>query len=457
MITRFLLLRHGLSTYNVEGRIQGRDDASTLTAAGEAMATRTGATLRGVGLSVILTSPLLRAARTAELVRNALAGAATGAVPAIQRRQGLLEMDLEPWCGFTRQQLIDRYPAEERLWREHPEQLTLQRASGAHYRPVVELYEQAQAFWQAVLRQHRGETALIVAHNGILRCLVLAALNLGPAAFGRLRMDNCGLSVLNFSETAGDAAAGAAPAVQLESLNSGLHLGPGSGDSALPTLRRGLRLLLLRHGETDWNRERRFQGQIDVPLNRAGREQARQAADLLRHTTIHCAYSSAMARPRETAEAVLAHHLGVPLTTSQGLVEIGHGLWEGRLEHEIASAWPELLAAWASRPHEVVMPGPGGESVQEVWERAVAAWRRIVGSLADGETALVVAHDAVNKTILCHVLGLTPADIWSIKQGNGGVTVIDYPNGSDGAAVVSALNLTGHLGGVLDQTAAGAL
>ena len=457
MITRFLLLRHGLSTYNVEGWIQGRDDVSTLTAAGEAMAERTGATLRGVGLSVILTSPLMRAARTAELVRTALTGAGSDAAPAIQHRQGLLEVDLEPWCGFTRQQLIDRYPEEERLWREHPEQLTLQRASGLHYRPVVELYEQAQAFWQAVRRQHRGETVLIVAHNGILRCLVLAALNLGPAAFGRLRMDNCGLSVLNFNETADEGSAAGAPAVQLESLNSCLHLDTGERRSALPPLKRGVRLLLLRHGETDWNRERRFQGQIDVPLNRAGREQARQAAALLQHTTIHRAYSSTMARPRETAEAVLAHHPGVPLATSQGLVEIGHGHWEGKLEHEIAGTWPELLAAWTSRPHEVVMPGPGGESVQEVWERAVGVWRRIAGSLADGETALVVAHDAVNKTILCHVLGLTPADIWSVKQGNGGLTVIDYPHGGDGAAVVSALNLTGHLGGVLDETAAGAL
>jgi probable phosphoglycerate mutase len=81
----------------------------------------------------------------------------------------------------------------------------------------------------------------------------------------------------------------------------------------------------------------------------------------------------------------------------------------------------------------------------------------IARSLAAQETALVVAHDAVNKVILCALLGLTPADIWSVKQGNGGVTVIDYPHGTDGIAVVTCLNLTGHLGGVLDRTAAGAL
>ena len=73
------------------------------------------------------------------------------------------------------------------------------------------------------------------------------------------------------------------------------------------------------------------------------------------------------------------------------------------------------------------------------------------------ETALVVAHDAVNKTILCHLLGLTPADIWAVKQGNGGVTVVDMPSEPGQPAVVACLNLTSHLGGVLDRTAAGAL
>jgi probable phosphoglycerate mutase len=84
-------------------------------------------------------------------------------------------------------------------------------------------------------------------------------------------------------------------------------------------------------------------------------------------------------------------------------------------------------------------------------------WNTIAASLSAEETALVVAHDAVNKTILCALLGLTPADIWAVKQGNGGVTVIDYPNGADQAPVVVCLNQTAHLGGVIDRTAAGAL
>ena len=223
----------------------------------------------------------------------------------------------------------------------------------------------------------------------------------------------------------------------------------------LPIKGDGARLLLVRHGETDWNREGRFQGQIDIPLNATGRCQAEAAGRFLAPVTINRAYTSCMARPRQTAEAILASHPGVPLTSSAGLVEIGHGLWEGRLEQDIAAGWPELLAKWKRAPHTVQMPE--GETLQEVSERSLGTWQRIAASLDSSETALVVAHDAVNKTILCDLLGLGPADIWAIKQGNGGVSVIDYPEGAAGRPVVAALNLTQHLGGVLDRTAAGAL
>ena len=443
LATRVLLLRHGLSTYNVQGRIQGRDDDSTLTAAGEAMARRTGEALDGIRLDAVLSSPLRRAAHTAALV----CGARSGAAPAVVHDDDLLEVDLEPWSGYSLQQLIERWPREERLWRTHPEQLTLQRADGSSHRPIRELHRQARRFWERLCRRHRDQTVLVVAHNAILRCVVLAALGLGPERFARLRLGNCALSVLNV-QTGGDEAA----TVQVESFNSTVHLEP-----VAPGPRRGARILLLRHGETDWNRQSRFQGQIDVPLNATGRRQARQAAAFLRRSPIRRAYSSPMARPRETAELVLEHHPGVPLTTCEGLLEIGHGLWEGKLEQEIQARWPRLLATWKTAPHQVEMPGPGGETIQQVSRRAVAAMERIAQELDEGDTALVVAHDAVNKAVLCHLLGLSPSRIWSVKQGNGGVSVIDYPEGGHGPAVVYSLNLTGHLGGVLDETAAGAL
>ena len=84
-------------------------------------------------------------------------------------------------------------------------------------------------------------------------------------------------------------------------------------------------------------------------------------------------------------------------------------------------------------------------------------FNEICKQLSPEETALVVAHDAVNKTILCNLLGLTPAEIWMVKQGNGGISIIDLPNDPNQFAVITCLNLTSHLGGVLDKTAGGAL
>ncbi|MFQ6539024.1 MULTISPECIES: histidine phosphatase family protein [Aphanothece] len=451
MALRIVLVRHGLSSFNVEHRIQGRDDLSELTAEGERQALAAGEALADVPFSGVYSSPLRRAADTARLMLQTHGQGLEASLD-----DDLMEIDLAPWSGLLRRELRERFPEQEQRWREAPQELVLERADGSSYRPLPELMVQADRFCRRLIERHGaalGEdgpggdpaSVLVVAHNAILRCLVLSLLGLEASGFRRLRIDNGSISVLNLR--AGERQR---PDVQLESLNSSAHLGdPLPPKGACP------RLLLVRHGETDWNRQGRFQGQIDIPLNANGHAQAEAAGAFLASVAIQRAYTSAMARPRQTAEAILASHPGVPLTSTTGLVEIGHGLWEGRLEGEIAEGWSQLLADWKRAPETVQMPQ--GETIHDVWQRSLSTWQRIAASLSADETALVVAHDAVNKTILCALLGLTPADIWMIKQGNGGVTVVDYPNGPAGTPVVAAMNLTAHLGGVLDRTAAGAL
>lgn len=441
------MVRHGLSSFNVDHRIQGRDDLASLTEEGEGQARATGLALADLNFEAVYSSPLRRAASTAATL---LAEQGQGLVPSFH--SGLLEIDLGPWSGLLRTELKERFPEQERLWRQAPETLELRRPDGSSYLPLPELMVQALAFKDFLLETHpqaadpaAEATVLVVAHNAILRCLVLALLGLPTKAFRRLRLDNASISVLNLNPGPRGGLA-----TQVESLNGLAHLG-----LPLPPKGAGARLLLVRHGETDWNREGRFQGQIDIPLNSRGRAQAEAASGFLSPVAIQRAYTSSLARPRQTAEAILTAHPGVPLTSTKGLVEIGHGLWEGRLEAEIAEGWPELLAAWKRAPETVQMPD--GETIHAVWSRSVSCWHTIAASLAAHETALVVAHDAVNKAIICSLLTLTPADIWAIKQGNGGVTVVDYPSGPDGVPVLAAMNLTSHLGGVLDRTATGAL
>ena len=447
---RILLVRHGLSSFNLEHRIQGRDDLSSLTDEGVKQALSTGEALRDLPLTVAYSSPLRRAHDTA----TALLAAHGGGLDAVID-EDLLEVDLAPWSGMLTTEVREHFPDASRIWTHHPEQLELQRADGSRYAPIQELMVQANRFVERLLEQHdptapNDQTVLVVGHNAILRCLLLTLLGLPASGFRRLRLDNASLSVLNLSA---DPEGGRF--VQIESLNGTAHLHREVCGSSLPAKGVGPRLLLVRHGETDWNRQGRFQGQIDIPLNENGRSQAAAAGDYLRKVSFHRAYTSSMARPRQTAEGILAHHPGVPLTSVKDLVEIGHGQWEGCLESEISASWGELLADWKRAPETVQMPD--GETIHDVWDRSLRGWNTIASSLHSDETALVVAHDAVNKTILCALLGLSPADIWAVKQGNGGVTVIDYPHGTDQPPVVVCLNQTAHLGGVLDRTAAGAL
>ncbi|OCQ92786.1 phosphoglycerate mutase [Nostoc sp. MBR 210] len=449
-MTRVIIVRHGQSSYNAERRIQGRTDASTLTEKGRNDASKVGKALSNISFQAIYCSPLQRAKLTAEIIQSELAN--TQEYAAVQTSDKLLEIDLPLWETMLTADVEQKFAEDYRIWHEKPDQLVMQiqdaEGTREHF-PVVALYEQAQQFWQDILLQHQGKTILIVGHNGINRALISTALGIPPSRYHSIQQSNCGVTVLNF-------AGGLGEPVQLESMNQTQHMG-----EALPSLRpghRGVRLLLVRHGETEWNRQTRFQGQIDVPLNDNGRNQAQKAGEFLKDVAIDFAVSSSMQRPKETAEIILHQHPSIQLDLQDGLREISHGLWEGKLEKEIEQEFPGELHRWRTVPAEVQMPE--GENLQQVWERSVAAWQSIVQTALDNQltTGLVVAHDATNKTLLCHILGLTAENFWNFRQGNGAVSVIDYPNGLDGFPVLQAMNITAHLGGgVLDKTAAGAL
>ncbi|QLE56910.1 histidine phosphatase family protein [Nostoc sp. TCL26-01] len=446
-MTRVIIVRHGQSTYNIERRIQGRADVSTLTDKGYSDASKVGKALSNISFNAIYSSPLQRARQTAEIIHQELAGQSEVRISDL-----LLEIDLPLWEKMLTSEVKQKFAEDYRIWHEQPHELQMLIKDGGETRehfPVLSLYAQARQFWQEVLARHTGETILIVGHNGINRALISTALGVHPSRYHSLQQSNCCISVLNFAGKLGEP-------VQLESMNQTQHMG-----ETLPSLRpghHGVRLLLVRHGETEWNRQTRFQGQIDVPLNDNGREQARKAGVFLQDVAIDFAVSSSMLRPKETAEIILGHHPQINLELQDGLREISHGLWEGKLEAEIEQEFPTELHQWRIAPAEVQMPE--GENLQQVWERSVISWQNIVQTALANQrqTGLIVAHDATNKTLLCHVLGLTPDNFWNFRQGNGAVSVIDYPSGLNGVPVLQAMNITSHLsGGVLDKTAAGAL
>ena len=413
-----------------------------MTDKGKQQAKLTGKALTNLTIDVAYASPLIRAQHTAKIMLLENFNP-----PELFTSEGLLEIDLSEWESMLASEVKEKFPEKYHNWQNQPDQFQL----GDRF-CILELFEQAKALWAEILLKHQGKTILLVGHSAINRALICSAIGISLNLYHNIQQVNCAISVLNFQGSS------IADGVQLESLNLASHLESISGSPFPPVKRNrnGSRLLLVRHGETEWNRQKRFQGQIDVPLNNNGHAQARRASEFLANVKIDKAFSSPMLRPKDTALEILSKHPDIKLELFEELKEISHGLWEGKFEHEIEAEFAGQLDIWQSQPETVQMPE--GENLQQVWDRIAIIWQKIVESVPAGETALVVAHDAVNKAILCLLFDFTPEQFWVFKQGNGGVSVIDYPQGADGRPILQSCNITTHLSeGILDRTAAGAL
>jgi probable phosphoglycerate mutase len=163
-------------------------------------------------------------------------------------------------------------------------------------------------------------------------------------------------------------------------------------------------LLLVRHGETDWNRDRRFQGHADPPLNDAGREQARALAEELAGERIDFVYTSDLVRAHETAEIVAAR-LGADVVARSELREIDVGDWEGLTWPEIEERHPEGARSW----HEHGHGWKSGETYDQLGERIIAALRRIAAD-HPAQRVLVVGHGGTVRAIRAFIEGLSVAD-----------------------------------------------
>ena len=442
MSLRLVFVRHGLSSFNEKGLIQGRTDDSYLTNEGYEQAFKAGEALSPINFDKIYSSPLVRAAETAKTIQKQFKEKNS-----IIYDKNLLEVDLSSWSGLTINEIKNKFPEKYLIWKNDPENLKLEKNYNSTYKPIQDLYDQANDFIKNIFNIYLGKdeaNILIIGHNAILRCLILSLIGKPNKGFRKIKLDNASFSILNILKQKNSYK------TQVECLNQTFHL-----NKKIPNQIGDSRIILVRHGETNWNREGRFQGQIDVPLNENGKDQASKASKYLKEVNFNKAFSSSMYRPYETAQIILQNKSGLKIKKIHELVEISHGLWEGKLENEIKKEWPELLKMWHDNPEEVIMPE--GECIKEVSERSFKAWKEICLTQKNNDLTLLVAHDAVNKTLICNILGIDYSNIWMIKQGNGGITVIDIFHDSKKEHVISALNITSHLGGILDSTASGAL
>jgi len=187
-----------------------------------------------------------------------------------------------------------------------------------------------------------------------------------------------------------------------------------------------MRILLARHAETPWNAEGRYQGQIDIPLSATGRAQAKALGQRLKNISLTKAVASPLSRTQSTAKAALGVEREHMLQLDPGFMEIAHGQWEGKLASEIQASDPQRLHAWHHAPDTVQMPS--GESLAQVLKRSWQALISVTEELDENDTLLIVAHDAVNRVILCNILGLPLSKLWSFRQAPATLNLLE---GSD--------------------------
>ncbi len=183
-------------------------------------------------------------------------------------------------------------------------------------------------------------------------------------------------------------------------------------------------IILVRHGQTAWNREERFRGRANIPLDETGLAQAEITARyVLAHWTPAAVYCSPLQRARQTAEKI-AEPLQLHERVHPGLLDIDYGAWEGYTPDDLRDqGWEKALETWYTQPHDA--PIPGGETLQVVRLRAMGALGEIV-ERHRGETVVIVAHTVVNRLILLGILGLDNERFWYLGQDTCALNVLEF-------------------------------
>lgn len=201
-------------------------------------------------------------------------------------------------------------------------------------------------------------------------------------------------------------------------------------------------VLLVRHGQTDWNRVERFRGRFDIPLNQRGLEQAEAtAARIAGGPRPGEILTSPLSRACQTADAV-GRETGIAPRVCEGLIDIDYGEWQGLTPDEVRARWPRELLAWYESPGTARIPG--GERLAGVQERASSSAREACARRAgdSSDRIVMVGHTVVNRLILMEALGSPLSRFWRLRQDPCAINLLEF----DGASFsVVLMNDTCHL------------
>ena len=198
------------------------------------------------------------------------------------------------------------------------------------------------------------------------------------------------------------------------------------------------RLIVIRHGRTEWNHVERFRGRADIDLDEVGIRQAEAIAGRIAEWQISAIYSSPLRRALTTAR-ILARRFDLEVKSLPGIVDIDYGEWQGLSPEEAEARDSALYAKWLESPDTVKFPG--GESLAEVMERAASAVDDLIVQHPK-ETIVLVSHKVVCQILILNLIGLDSSHFWQVAQDVGAVNVFEVRGGIPSAVL---LNDTCHL------------
>lgn len=199
-----------------------------------------------------------------------------------------------------------------------------------------------------------------------------------------------------------------------------------------------MRLLLTRHGQTDWNIAGRYQGHSDVPLNQIGQSQATQIAKRLSKETIHAIYTSDLSRAANTAQAIADFHQ-LEIKKNSRWRELAFGDWEGMTHQEMSAHSPKLFEAWMK--DSLNISTPNGETLAQLAKRVNSASDDLKSQHKD-QTVLVVSHSGALQSLLSAILGVDLNRYWQFRISQTSLSELTVYEDS---VTLSLLNDTSHL------------
>lgn len=198
-----------------------------------------------------------------------------------------------------------------------------------------------------------------------------------------------------------------------------------------------MKLYIVRHGETQWNKEEVFRGRKDVPLNETGLRQAERTGAFFSDKKVEAVYSSPLQRARQTAGAI-CRSTGAGLTLDDAFLDMDFGPWEGLSLVDVRLRYPQEFETWRKFPHR--FRTPGAETLTQVLRRIKGGLRRIEGQAND--VVVITTHRVICKLLALHFIGASNRAFWRVKVDAASITLVEQ-HGLETA--VTLLNQTLHL------------